>query len=262
MAEQSTGVQNRGMLIVAIILAVIVVIAFNFFVEAVKNEKNETVTVLQYVRTLQADRRVDKGDVKEVKIAKATYEMFENLVLADEKEAIVEGEEVVHPVYSGKFVFHGDFRRGEGMRPDSTISPGKVAVPIQVGSAPGAILTPEGRINLVAPFALEGGRVSNEVVIQGVRVLGVAGGIGVDALGGSQRNPTSYRTVTVELDPVVHLQLETVLSHKRGPVMVQVVNRGEVNANQEPRIAKKLVDAGLTKYRGTGGDAQRYEDLR
>jgi Flp pilus assembly protein CpaB len=254
MADQTGTVQNRGMLIVAIVLAVVVAIAFNVFVEAVKNEKAKTVRVLRYTRTLSAGQRIEKDDVEVMEVTVASYDTFGTLVLAEDADIRVIGKPVVRKVNSDKPVLLTDVGGGVGESVDGVINDGMVAVAVEVGreASPGQILTPEGRINLIAPFSIAG-KVKYYPIIENVRVLGVAGSAS-SMSGDSRRAPTTYRTVTVELTPLVHRQLLSVLSHKRGPVMIEVVNRENV-ADTSVQISRDLVKAGLTE--GMGSDSSR-----
>jgi Flp pilus assembly protein CpaB len=251
MVDQTPTVQNRGPLIIALVLAALVAIAFNVFVEAVRNEKSEMVRVLQYTGTLRAGQEVTADDVEIMEVAAETFKTIGDLVRADEAKVLIFNKQLVRSVHSGKVVSLKDVGAEMGEANDAAINEGMAAVSIEIGrdASPGQILTPEGRINLIAPFSI-GGTTKYYPIIENVRVLGVGGSARSMSSDAVQRDPTNYRTVTVELEPVVCRQLLTVLSHARGPIMVEVVNRTEQDVSRGGKITRDLVNAGFTEKMG------------
>ena len=106
-------------------------------------------------------------------------------------------------------------------------------------------------------FAFDGRPEQSYIIMRNVRVLSVGGGApdlgGLSA--GPERVAKAYRTIQIEIDPQEHLRLDNVLSHIRGPVSVQVLNRQsappETGGVVDDKL-KVLADPPVTEPHGHG----------
>lgn len=243
MAEETQGVQNKGLLAVAIILGLIVVVVYNFHIMHIKNaQRGKVQHLLQYTRAIKRGETVGEGDILSVEVPVLAAEAFGRVVSRESRRSII-GKELNQSVRQGQYVMWGHTALGLVETPDGTIN--KVAVPIEIDAnmSPGPLLTADGRVNLVGMFSVNRGPVKSYTIIENVRVVTVGGGVpdtGGEMPGVSLRPQRSYRQIVVELDPEVHLQWLNVLSHIRGPVSIQVLNRDTVPVGRGGVIRSEL----------------------
>ncbi|MHC4563710.1 MAG: CpaB family protein [Planctomycetota bacterium] len=260
MAEESQGVQNRGLLlVVAVVLAIVVVIIYNLqLVRERKAAEGDMVSVLRYRRDLQAGEQITARDLEIASIETRYKKWLEDVVLSDEQD-YAETRTVERNVRMGEFVLQSHLGGAEGERPAHGITKGMVTRTVEIDSvtSPGTILAVHDRINLIGVFEVSNRRRTYRIIAD-VRVLAVGGRgpTGTDLSGGETRTPRAsraYRSVTIEVSPDVSLLLNDVLTHIQGPIIAEVRNPGDktfaANAGQ---ILPPLDTAFVGKKRGGG----------
>jgi len=246
MAEETKGVKNTGLLIVAIILALVVAVVYNAHIAHIKETREGKVNyLLEYTRSLEAGDRIDEKDIIAKGLNIPDLSKLGNVVTNEDRSTII-GKTITQSVRVGQFVEWGHTTAGLAQIPDNIISgEDKVAAAVEIdtASSPGAILTPGGRVNLVGMFRVGSSPLKAYTIIENVRVLSVAGGSPrADELGDVRpgRELKSYRTIVVEMDKDVHLQFLNVVSHAVGPVAVEVLNRAMVSPDEGGIINRQL----------------------
>lgn len=263
MADESPGIQNKGMLIVAVVLGLLVVLIYNWQIQRVRAEsRGEMVKLLRFVR--------DKKPGDEIDAAKdlIVQEVSKKLAAGLGDVAIVERGEtpkkydrfpVNQRVLKGRFLLNSYLTYEASRSPSVRISDDDhIAMAVPLREAPGDILRPGDRVNLVALVSLDGQPAKPERIIEDVKVLAV-GGKSLretpfsDSSYAREQGITTYRTITIEVSPEASLQLETILTSTSGGVRVEVLSP---KARPSPRAGKvnQMVLQGLGPVppRGTG----------
>ena len=229
MAEETQSVQNKGLLLVALILGLVVAVVYNLHIGQVKKaQRGQTQRLLQYRRAMRAGDTIERDDVEIVEVSVQHVKAFGEIVTQDQI-GVVEGQTLNQNVRARQWVAMEHTTMWLSSTADGVIGDDKVSVPVEIDArmSPGVMLTAGGRVNLVGSFAFDGRPERSYIIMRNVRVLSVGGGA-PDRGGlmtGPERAAKAYRTIQVEMDPQEHLRLLNVLSHIRGPVSVQVLNR-------------------------------------
>ncbi len=247
MAEEAPGVQNKGMLIVALVLGALVVVIYNWQIEVVRREsRGETVLLAQAQRDIKPGEKIDfDKDIVLQEVTKQFQSSLGNVVVLKNKEdgiRLYKDTTFKRRVDSGRYLTLDDLQIERPEDPSDRIDVSRVAIAVPVREVVGDILRPGGRVNLVGKFNLR-----NEIkpfrIIESVKVLGIGGqgtkegyqpGKGFVVSDAGQSN---YRIITIEVKKEVSLQLETVLSYVPAGVKLEVENHlapmpataGEVN---------------------------------
>jgi len=229
MAEETQSVQNKGLLLIALILGLVVAVVYNLHIAQVKKEQSgKMVRLLRYRRDMKAGDVIKADDVASQEVSIYNARAFGNIVTEGKKDTVI-GETLNQSVRAKQWVAMEHTIMGLSHTADQAVTPGKVSVPIEIDArmSPGIMLSASGRVNLVGRFALGNGPEQTYMIMENVRVLSVGGG--APDTGGIMSNPEraakTYRTIQIEIDPHEHLRLLNVLAHIRGPVSVQVLNR-------------------------------------
>lgn len=257
MADETQGVQNKGLLLIAILLALVVLVVYNFHIIAVKKSgQGEQLRVAQYKRAIRKGKIVDANDIIGVDVDVLDPKALGNVVLYEQRDSII-GQKLIQDVRVDQFVVWGHTLKNPGQDVDNMITRGKVAVPIEIesSSSPGPILTSDGRVNLVGRFTLRGQAERAYMIMENVRVIAVGdqpGDQGMIRRGSLSRSSGSYRRITIELTSEEHRRLLDVLSHIGGHVVLEVLNRDEA-----PPEAGGIVDEALVQALRAGGGSSR-----
>ena len=229
MAEETQSIQNKGLLLVAIILGLVVAVVYNLHIAQVKRAQRGTmVRLLRYRRAMEAGDVVKRDEIEGVEVTVQNARAFGNIVTERQKDIVI-GQTLNQSVRAKQWVAMEHTTMGLSLTADQAVTPGKVSVPVEIDArmSPGVMLSAGGRVNLVGRFALSNGPEQTYMIMENVRVLSVGGGApdtgGI--MSGPERAAKAYRTIQIEMDPREHLRLLNVLAHIRGPVSVQVLNR-------------------------------------
>jgi Flp pilus assembly protein CpaB len=224
MAEETQGIQNKGLFIIAVILGLIVMIAYNFHLNYVKKAASgKAIRVLRYTRPLDAGARIRDGDIEVVKVNVPDPEALGTVMKEESLEAMYE-QIVTKDVRRGEYVMWGHTVDLGGMA-DDAIDRGNRGLPVEVDAqiSPGAVLTSGSRVDLTGYFVV-GGVAQSYWIIKNVRVVSVAQEPPTMA-SDSGRSNKGYRTILIEVSEADALKLQNILTHAQGKIVPLVRNR-------------------------------------
>ncbi len=267
MAEESQGVQNKWLLVVAAILGIIVAIVYNVDRNrAIRIAEGAKKRVLVYKVDIKANQRVPAKNLTVRTVDAKTIETM-NLMTEKDMGAIV-NQPIRQDVKQNDYVAWSHVTRSPEENPSYSISNDddmvRISVPIDSVTSPGRDLRPNDRINLVGLFEVVPGKPSSYWAVANVRVL-EAGGIGVKDVGAqaagknAPRGSRSYRAVALEVPLGVHLKLVNLTTHLLGSFQVQVRSPGAVysiddpNADGDVTFNEELAKLAKVAATGRGG---------
>ena len=252
MAEEAPAVQNKGMLIMALVLGTLVVVVYNWQIERVRQEsKGETVWLARADRDLKAGEKIDLNkDFVLQEASKQFQGTLGNVVVLknrDTEPKTYNGNVLKRAVASGHYLTFDDIQGEQADTPSSKIDVNRVAVAVPVRDAVGDTLHPGDRVNLVGRFNIKG-EAKTYRIVEGVTVLGI-GGRGIresfnlgKGYGTSDEGQTNYRIITIEVTKPVSLQLDMVLAHVPAGVKVEVLNPKATLPATAGEVSKELLD--------------------
>lgn len=224
MAEEAPAVQNWRLLVVAIVLGLIVAIVYNIHIGQVREEaRGEMVTLLRLNRDIRPGDRLKAEDISRVKEPKTLADNLGNVMTATDYEYAL-GKAVNTNVTKDSFLtFAHILTTSEKDRPSIGLTPGMVGFSLQVDPhlVPGRLLRVGDHVNIMGTFTISG-KTSNFTIMEGARVLTIAGEIGKsDRSVRSDDGMPSFQSISIEVSPTVAKELSNVLSHA-GSVRVLV----------------------------------------
>ncbi len=244
--EEKPGIQNKGLLITALVLAGIVVVIYNVHIAHVRSAaKGKTRDVLKYNKYLTVGHDVDsEKDIEIVTVPQAVYDVLPNPILADEIK-IVNGETLKKNVNKGQYVLWGHFTGGEKTRPSYSLPDDMQAVTIEVNPdlSPGTVLRWGDNVDVLAVLPV-GDKYTTCRVIENVQVVAIGGQYPQEeyqprGTRSSSSVPRTYKSITLQMKPELAVQLHNVLSYKKGDAWIHV-NSSKGYSKSEPRINPKL----------------------
>ncbi len=232
MAEQPPTVQNKKLIVIALILATLVTVLFNVYVARAKREgEYKLVKVTVFKKSMKVgDRLRSAGDFKPVLLAEKYLPALPRTVLWD-RRSIASEKTLVRPAQAGEILRFNHIELAQDELPSNAIDPTMRSFTFRVDrdKTPGDILLPNSRVDVIGQFSMSG-MVRAVPVIKKVRVLTVGGrssgethafATGRRASSSGQR---SYRTITIEVPPDVALKLTNIRAHALGDFWVSVLN--------------------------------------
>jgi Flp pilus assembly protein CpaB len=237
MAE--TVVWNKKLLLAALAVGVVAVILFYVYSSmAERSLRGENIRVFKWQRTILANEKVSPQDVISVEIPQNQANALEGVVQDTERDKALLNEGMIsRTVHKNDFVFYKDLLNAGGTGPDQGITGSKkaLAIPIDPSAAPVGMLSVNGRIDLHGRVSMSGKPPQEYVLIRNLKVLGLgaqtaeADNWASRTKSAYQAGSTNYRSVTVEVDEDVALQLGDLLPHVDGKVWVIVRNRADAS---------------------------------
>lgn len=258
MAEQTPQIQNKKLLIVALILAAVVVVLFNVYITRARSEgKEAAVEVAAFAQGHSAGFVVHNGDMVSVKFP----EKFLNKNLTDvvlwKDRNNVKDYTLVRDVTAEELVRYSHVRSDSGNLPNVVASDMTTfTFPVDADKIPGDILLPNMRINVWGMFNVAG-RQTAMMVVRKVRVVSV-GGRGAQESGpfqagrGTAGGLRSYRSVTIEVPENVAQSLANIQTHATQPFWVSVLNQDQTTARPAIEEGVKSLSAGARPVPAAG----------
>ena len=253
MAEETQGIQNKWLLLIAVVLGVIVVLIYNAHIRAIRAEqKGKTVAIIQVNKDLKLGEKITARHIKMEEIPHGSEKAFGKVLKWEDRNFVLAlgGRRVNQPVMKGQYLLWDHVMDYSGSRASGKLGDGMVAIPIEFDSdkSLGDILSVGDTVNLKGVFDLKGGQYKTYRIISGVRVMNV-GGRGAAGGAGAGRGRTgmkSYRRITIEVSPKVSLELSNLMTHMHGDIQLELnqastrlpPNAGEINPLLEPLTAK------------------------
>jgi Flp pilus assembly protein CpaB len=210
MAEPVQGIQNKWLLIIAGVLALVVVLLYNAHIQAIKSEQQgQTVAVVQMAKDLPAGERITALHIKKAVIPKDGAEAYGKIWRWADRDVLTVdgGQPLRRNLHKGEYLLYDYVEDAGGVRASRKLGDGMVGITIEFDrdQSLGDMLSPGDTVNLKAVFATPGGVYKTYRMLSDVRVMNV-GGVGAsDETGGSSRARRSrnYKRMTIEVTPDV-----------------------------------------------------------
>lgn len=247
MAEQTQGIQNKWLLIIAVVLALVVVLLYNAHIHAIRSElEGKTVAVVQMAKDLPAGERITARHIKKAVIPKDSAEAYGKIMPWKYRDMLTEhgGKVVYRTLRKDQYLLYDYIDDASGSRASQKLGDGMVAIPIEFDrdQSLGDMLAPGDTVNLKGVFPTTGGTHKTYRILSDVRVMNVGGGGAMEGSGRSRRSPRTknYRRITIEVRPEVSLKLSNVLTHMIGDVQIELNQAGPGGVGEAGRINPQL----------------------
>jgi hypothetical protein len=219
--EQTPGVQNKKLLIIALVLAAIVVVIYNVHVAAVRRmATGDLVPALKFKRNMDAGQKIKDGDLEEVTISNQFAEGLGSLVKKADFPQIYDKKTLNQKVAKDQWVLWDyvlEGTRGNSITKD--ITRGMRGIPIELDQNPGIWIVPGDKVTIMGMLSAKLGPLQAYRIITGVQVLRVQG-----------------KSILVEVAESESIPLNNVLSrvqrNQGGGVWVEYMN--PVDAQEDP----------------------------
>lgn len=252
MAEPVEGIQNKWLLLLAVVLALVVVFLYNAHIRAIRSEREgNTVEVVQMAKDLPAGERITARHIKKAEIPRDTAEAYGKVWRWKDRDVLTEyGGKVIHrTMRKDEYLLYDYIDETLGGRPSQKLAEGMVGIAVEFDAEQslGDMLAPGDTVNLKGVFPAPGGTYRTYRILSDVRVMNVGGVGAADEADSSLRRASggNYRRITIEVSPDVSLKLSNLLTHIVGRVQVElnpagaVTGRpGEINPELEPLAAQ------------------------
>lgn len=233
MAEQTQGIQNKWLLLIAVVLGVIVVIIYNAHIRAVRRELvGEKISLVKVTRDFKRGEKLTVRHVEREQIPSSSEKAFGNVLQWKDLDILRSsgGRLLNQPINKGQLLLWDHLLDFQRTRPSNTLREGMVAIPIEFDAdqSLGDILTVGDTVNLKGVFSVGGQSPRTYRIISAVRVLNVGGQGAVEQTGKRalrRGGMKSYRKMTIEVDEGVSLQLSNLLSHMLGKIQLELRRR-------------------------------------
>ena len=268
MAEEKQGVQNMGLLLIAIALGVVVVIVYNVQIHRIREGmRGTTMRLLKFRRDMRIGDDIKRTDVEVHEIEAQRPGEFGNVMPSKELEYLIT-QSLRKSARKGEFVMWGHVLASGGEKASGDIKRGMIAktVPIDSATSPGTILSVGDRINLIGIFRVNKGKPKAYRILTDVRVHRIGGmGPAKDSTSAkpsrASKGMRSFKSVTLELTPAVSLQIENLQTHVLGEFTLEVRNledRSPPGAGQvHPELETLASEAKPPRESGRGGFSTR-----
>jgi len=249
--EEAPGVRNKWPLVAAVALAVIVAVIYNVHIRRVRlSARGQTVKVLRIVSDMDPGDEITRKDVIVQEVStqlKAGLGKVVTIKNESELRAVL-GYRLNRPAKRDEFLRWTHITENQADSPSQRIPIGMVGVTLDIEprKGPGENLRVGDRINILGKISVNNGPVRFYRIIEGVKVLEVGGrGAGEKSYTGRpgrsvSEGVRSYRSIEIEVDPDVSLQLKNVLSHVQGSIHIERRNPREKLSPGPPQINPEL----------------------
>lgn len=255
MAEETSVFKNKTLLIVAVVIAIVVAILYNWRIEQVRRAgEGETIKVLKLRNSVASGEVLSVDDLEEVSIETRFAGNMGSLVKATRQE--IAGSKLTQAVKGGEYLFWSQIGGDRAQNPSHTLESKCVAFTLPISNPPGMFLSIGDKIELIGQLAIPGEGLQSCRIIEGVKVLAIGGvTTRTKRIGGKSRklsrgNQRNYRTVTIEVTRDAALRLDAILSHVREPVRINVLPPSDyADINIKPKVSPRLRNLGVKKNR-------------
>lgn len=226
MAEQTPGIANKKLLVIAIVLAAVAAVFSHLrSMQVEKAARGQTKVLLRFVRDVESGQRIERKDIEPVEVETRVAEGL-GKVLTDKDSEFAVDRVLNAPVRKGDWLLWSQVTASEENSPAAQIRKGmvKYSFPIDPDQSAVEELRAGDRVNIMGMLELERDPLQAYRIIENVKVMEVA----------------SKRKVVVEVTPEVAQQLPNIRTHARGDFWVEVRNPGEQGEKSE--INEKLRD--------------------
>ena len=229
MAEEAPKVQNKGLLLVAVALGAVVVVIYNFHINAVRNEgKGQSIRLLRLTTSKEIGKELEEKDLEEVPIQLSDAKRLGNIVEASSKGFVLK-RTIRQTLSQGQWLLWEHLEGTPSSSVLTAVPKEKVVLTMEVSPkySPGPMLEPGGRVHICGTLSLAGKPPKYYRIMENVKVL--ATGTNLLPQAGDPTVPRdrtvirSYRTIAIMIDQKASLQLMNILS-RLPEVVVEVVS--------------------------------------
>jgi Flp pilus assembly protein CpaB len=242
MAEDKTqGVQNKWLLIIAVILGLVTVFIYSEHIDAIRDHENANkVSIIEVKRNLRQGDKITLKDIKKTEVPRLEKKSLGNVMLWPQDKSLALGKPVNQAINKGQFLLTQHLYGSSAEKYTRKIAAGMVAMPItfNADSSGGDLLSPGDTVNLLGNFSVNRGRYKIYRIIDYVRVLGMGGRTEVGSGGG--KGMTNYRKLTIEVTPAVSIELRSVLTHLKGDIGMDINRDGATPPPNAGKINPQL----------------------
>jgi len=235
MAEQPPAIQNKKQLLIGAILAVLVVVIYNYHIRSVREAgKGRMIQLVQFKSDMFPGQKLDPRDLQIVEVSDRLIGSLGSVVKVGPKESIgdvVRGYTLAQNVQQGWLLQAAHLGLGERRSASDQTPKGMVAVPLLLDPklSHGDMLNVGDRVTVLGIFQLGEKPSQWYPIVKGVKVLSV-GGRGpknVDLAPGSHVRDSgmrSYRTIVIQVPVGLSTKLRNVFSHVQGTVAIDLIS--------------------------------------
>ena len=244
--QESQTVKNKGLLVTAVVLGVLVVFVYNWHISSVRDAGiGEKVKMLVFNRTMEAGEKIEMSDLEVKPVETHFMESIGSNVIFGVTPKELEGEVLSQKVQRGRFLRWDDIL-GHGQKsPTHLLDEGTESfqISIQPRESPGQMLRVGDRIVLLGVLAPPGKKVSTYRIIEGVKVVSIGGMAASPTTGrnkpGERRYGSimrSYRTIGIQVTPETATELNNVLTHLLRDLRIDVMAHKDKKKFVEKKI--------------------------
>lgn len=256
MAETESTGGSRKLLMVSLLVGVVAVALFYVY-DSIRTRtlRGRPVRVLKWTRDLSPGDEITEADITDMEVNVQEMEAVEDVIKYTQRHLVPEGAHVNRKVSKGEFVRYNQVVGMQRATPSKGISEGMRAVTLSVDPyhTPGDLLRYNDRVDVIGLVSLKGKPARAFTLIENLRVLAVGGRSQspdeeFGPLRGGRYDPgmRTYRSITVEVQPDVAVQLADLLPRLRGKLWLVVRNptdtRAEFDNKLNPKVEPALAD--------------------
>lgn len=230
MAKEAPEVKNKGLLLVALVLGIVVVIIYNWHIANVRTSlQGKQVMLMTYNRAMERGEKVEAKDVVSEPIREDDAVKLGNVVQKESEKFLV-GRHLRQPVTKGQWVLWNHVT-GRIQGGSKEIKQGMVAITLTLDRrmSPGPLCRPGDRVNILAKMIVDPNPEAPARVVRLIRnveilATGSTAVIGdVNPEGGPRRYATSYRSIAIEVGEDVSKKLYALLNFTKGDIWLEVL---------------------------------------
>ncbi|MBN1554276.1 MAG: hypothetical protein JXA11_05990 [Phycisphaerae bacterium] len=247
MAESVQGIQNKWLLIIAVVLGLVVVFLYNAHIHAIRSElEGKTVAVVQLAKDLPAGERITARHIKKAVIPKDNAEAYGKIVPWKHRDYLTAhgGKPIHRALRKDQYLLYDYIDDAGGDRASQKLGDGMVAIPVEFdrNQSLGDMLAPGDTVNLKGVFASPGGTYRTYRILSDVRVMNIGGVGAADDAGrtNSRIRTRNYRQITIEVTPDVSLKLSNLKTHMIGDFQLEINQAGAGMTSQPGQINPEL----------------------
>jgi len=231
MPEEAPHVRNKGLLIVAIVLAAIVVVIYNVHINKIRQlAEGKQVRLVKVTRAMTAGEKIEAKDLTVETIRKADAKALGS-VITEEQMKFPIGRRVRQNVNQGEWLQWHHVTGQHVAGPSVEIDADKVAITLELDArtSPGPLCSPGDRVSILAMLQIGSRPPKYYRVVRSIRVMMTGTYVpasmarGGEVTAAERRGARTYRSMAVQVSPKLSTRLRNVLIHTRAPVMIEVL---------------------------------------